>query len=73
MKPKYMDFGCVGNIPISSSQEACLLALDHGVGVKMHDALTLHDALHGTAWSLALGVRVGVGPFCKLQNVPYLE
>ena len=27
----------------------------------------------GTAWSLALGVRVGVGPSVNLQNIPYLE
>ena len=58
------------------------LALDHGVGVRVHDALREHGA-RGLGVGLrmydALEVRgasdlgVDVRPFCKLQNVPYLE
>ena len=67
---------------IYSSEEDVCLALDHGVVVRMHEALVLHGALgvHGAS-GLGVGVRVhgapglgfGVRPFCKLQNVPYLE
>ena len=67
---------------IYSSQEDVRLTLNHGVGVRMHDALDVHGAS-----DLGVGVRmhdalevhgasdlgVGVRPFCKLQNVPYLE
>ena len=52
------NFGCVGNIPISSSQEDVFLALDHGVGVRMHDALTLHGAL-GPKFMLGTTQRLG--------------
>ena len=59
------DYGA-GNIriEISSSQEDVRLALDHGVGVRPHDAWAVHGALD---------LGVGVRPFCKLQNVPYWE
>ena len=43
-------------------------SLDDALGVYgalgVYDALGVHDAL---------GYRVGVGPFCKLQNEPFLE
>ena len=56
--------------------------MDHGVEMRVHDALGEHGAT-----GLGVGLRmydalevhgasdlgVGVRPFCKLQNVPYLE
>ena len=50
-----------GDIPIYPSREDVRLALDHGVGVRMHDASGLHGdlGLHGAlellgGWSEAL-------------------
>ena len=72
----YTIVNCVGvpdydavNIPISSSQEDVLLALDHGVGVRIHDHLEVQGALglygpwelHG-GWDEAL-IRACRGTF----------
>ena len=53
---------------IFSWQEDVRLAMDHGVRVRVRDALDVLCALgvHSTS-------GLGVGPFCKLQNVPFLE
>ena len=45
--------------------------LCRGSEACLNDALGVHGAL-GVYGGSGLGVGVRVGPFCKLQNVPYL-
>ena len=72
---------CVGvpdygarNIPgckFPHRKRTCGLPWTMGLGWdRMHDAMGEHGTLGGHG---ASGLGFGVRPFCKLQNVPYLE